>query len=247
MKKALILGSGAGGTMCAANLKKKLNSKQWEISIIDNDEVHHYQPGWLFIPFSVYSAQDCQKPKREFIPEGVNYILDEVVALDIDNRKVEGKKAKYDYDWLIIATGCTIVPEEVDGMMEDWQKNIHTFYTLEGAVALREKMKYFDKGRVVMNIAELPYKCPVAPLEFVYMADWFFDINGHRDNVEIELVTPMAGAFSKPIASSILGETMIQKNIKVTPNFDLAQVNSDEKTIESHRGDNRRLSVQTPC
>lgn len=237
MKKALILGSGAGGTMCAAHLKHKLNSRQWEITIIDNDEVHHYQPGWLFIPFGVYSAEDCQKPKREFIPEGVKYVLDEVVALDKDNRKVEGKKGKYDYDWLIIATGCTIVPEEVDGMMEDWGKNIHTFYTQDGAVALREKMKYFEKGRVVMNIAELPYKCPVAPLEFVYMADWFFDVNGVRNDVEIELVTPMAGAFSKPIASGILGETMIHKNIKVTPNFDLAQVHPEEKTIESHRGD----------
>ena len=132
MKKALILGSGAGGTMCAANLKKKLNSRQWEISIIDSDEVHHYQPGWLFIPFGVYTPQDCQKPKREFIPEGVNYIMDEVTALDSGNRKVEGKKAKYDYDWLIIATGCTVVPEEVDGMMADWQKNIHTFYTQPG-------------------------------------------------------------------------------------------------------------------
>jgi sulfide:quinone oxidoreductase len=98
-------------------------------------------------------------------------------------------------------------------------------------------MKYFDKGRVVLNIAELPYKCPVAPLEFVFMADWFFEVRGVRDSVEIELVTPMAGAFSKPIASSILGDIAIHKNIKVTPNFDIAQVNADEKTIESHKGE----------
>ena len=110
-----------------------MNSRQWEITIIDNDEVHHYQPGWLFIPFDVYTPEDCQKPKREFIPEGVNYILDEVVGLDTDARKVEGKKGKYDYDWLIIASGCVIEPEEVDGMMDDWQKNTHTFYSGESA------------------------------------------------------------------------------------------------------------------
>ncbi|NIP25115.1 MAG: NAD(P)/FAD-dependent oxidoreductase, partial [Phycisphaerae bacterium] len=99
------------------------------------------------------------------------------------------------YDWLVIASGCGIEPEEVEGMMDDWHKNIHDFYTLEGAQALFEKMKYFDKGRVVLNIAELPYKCPVAPIEFVFMADWFFETKGARDDVEIELVTPMAGAF----------------------------------------------------
>ena len=111
------------------------------------------------------------------------------------------------------------MPEEVEGMMDDYGKNIHDFYTLDGAVALREKMKYFEKGRMVFNIAELPYKCPVAPIEFIFMADWFFDVHGVRDNIEIELVTPMAGAFSKPIASGILGEIAVQKSIKVTPNF----------------------------
>jgi sulfide:quinone oxidoreductase len=237
MKKILILGSGAGGTMVAANLSKKLNLKEWQITIIDKDEIHHYQPGWLFIPFGVYTAKDCQKPKREFIPEGINYVTDEVLGLDTSKREVQCKKGTYPYDWLVIASGCSIVPEEVDGLMEDWRKNVFDFYTLDGALALREKMKYFNKGRLVLNIAELPYKCPVAPLEFVYMADWFLDVQGVRDSVEIELVTPMAGAFSKPIASGILSDTMIQKNIKVTPNFDLAQVNPEEKTIESHKGD----------
>ena len=237
MKKILILGSGAGGTMVAAQLNKKLNLKEWQITIIDKDEIHHYQPGWLFIPFGVYTAKDCQKPKRDFIPPGINYVADEVVGLDTSKREVQAKKGNYPYDWLVIASGCSIVPEEVDGMMADWRKNIFSFYTLEDAVALREKIKYFSKGRLVLNIAELPYKCPVAPLEFVYMADWFFDVHGVRDNVEIELVTPMAGAFSKPIASSILGDTMIRKNVKVTPNFDLAKVNPEEKTIESHKGE----------
>lgn len=237
MKKIVILGSGAGGTMVANNLRKKLSPKQWDITIIDKDEIHHYQPGWLFIPFNVYTPGDCQKPKREFIPEGVNFVMDEVVGLDKSSRTVEGKKGKYDYDWLVIASGCTIVPEEVEGMQADYYNNIHDFYTLEGAVKLREKMKYFNKGRVVVNIAELPYKCPVAPLEFIFMADWFFDVKGARKDVEIELVTPMAGAFSKPIASSILGEIAMRKNIKVSPNFDIAKVNPEEKTIESHKGE----------
>ena len=237
MKKILILGSGTGGTMCAAKLRKELSESEWQITIIDNDEAHHYQPGWLFIPFGIYTAEDCMKPKRDFIPSGVNFSLDEVVGVDTSKRKVEGKKDVYEYDWLIIASGCRIVPEEVDGMMDDWHNNIHDFFTIEGAVALRKKMKYFNKGRIVFNIAEMPHKCPVVPMEFLFMADWYFKEAGVRDIVEIELVTPLADVFTKPIATKILGGIAREKNIKITPNFDLSHVNSEEKTIESYKGD----------
>ena len=237
MKKVVILGSGAGGTMVAAKLRKELNESEWEITIIDNDEIHHYQPGWLFIPFDVYTPEDCAKPKRDFIPKGVDFVLDEVVGVDPDKRQVEGKKDRYNYDWLVIASGCRIVPEEVEGMMDDWRGDIHDFYTLEGAVELRQKLKYFDSGRVVLNIAEMPFKCPVAPIEFILMADWFFTINGVRDKVEIEMVSPLGDIFTKPMAAKTFSGVATQKNIKFTGNFDIAQVNAKEKTIESHKGE----------
>ena len=237
MKKVVILGSGAGGTMVAAKLLNQLGNSQWKITIIDKDEIHHYQPGWLFIPFGVYTAEDCAKPKRNFIPEGVDFVLDDVVRVDPDKRLVEGKKGNYDYDWLVIATGCRIMPGEVEGMMEDWHGDIHDFYTLNGAVELYRKLKYFNSGRLVFNIAELPFKCPVAPIEFIFMADWFFTTKGVRDKVEIELVSPLGDIFTKPVASKTLSSFAANKNLKFTGNFDLARVNSKEKTIESYKGD----------
>ncbi|MHC4708110.1 MAG: type III sulfide quinone reductase, selenoprotein subtype [Planctomycetota bacterium] len=237
MKNIVILGSGAGGTMVASKLRRQLSEAEWRITIIDHDELHHYQPGWLFIPFGVYSAEECVKPKREFIPKGVVFAFDKVVGVNPDKREVEGQKGCYNYDWLVIATGCHIVPEEVEGMMDDWYGNIHTYYSLEGAVELRKRLKYFNSGRVVLNVAESPYKCPVAPIEFVFMADWYFTINGVRDKIEIEMVTPMADMFSKPMATKTLRTIAAQKNIKVTPDFDIAQVHADEKSIESHKGE----------
>ena len=237
LRRILILGSGAGGTMVANKLRKNLSESEWQITIIDNDERHHYQPGWLFIPFGIYSPSDCVKPKREFIPEGIDFKLDEVVRINPEQRRVETKLGHYDYDWLVIATGCRIAPEEVEGMTDDWRGDIHDFYTLEGAVALRNKLKYFESGRLVLNICELPIKCPVAPIEFVFLADSFFTLNGLRDRVEIEIVTPVAGLFTKPVATKVLSVMAEQKNIKVTPNFDIAQVNAKEKTIESHKGE----------
>ena len=237
MKKILVLGSGAAGTMAANKLQQKIGGNGWQVTIIDNDELHHYQPGWLFIPFGVYTAQECVKPKRDFIPPGVEFVLDEIVHVDTDKRRVEGKKARYDYDWLVIASGCRIAPEEVEGMMDGWQKSIHTFYTLQGANALYKKLKYFDSGRLVVNIAELPFKCPVAPIEFVFMADWYLRVKGVRDKVEIELVSPLADIFTKPMAARTFGSFAEKKNVHFTGNFDLARVNSNENTIESYKGD----------
>ncbi len=250
MKKILILGSGSGGTMVAAKLRKKLSMTQWQITIIDNDEIHHYQPGWLFIPFGIYTAQDCMKPKRNFIPEGVDFVLDEIVAVDTDKRSVKCKNSNYDYDWLVIATGCRIAPEEIEGL-EDWAPNPsakeHTFFTLESAVALYKKMKYFKKGKLVFNIAEMPHKCPVVPMEFIFMADWFFAKQGVRDDIEIEFVTPNTGIFTKPIATKVLSVAAEEKEIKVVPNFDLASVDTEKGILESARGEtvNYDLLVST--
>jgi len=237
MRRIVILGSGAGGTIVANKLRHELSESEWEITIIDQEELHHYQPGYLFIPFGIYSRQDILKPKKEFIPRGVEFVVDRVVRIDTDQRRVEALHGRYNYDWLVIATGCRLKPDEVEGMSEGMGRDIHDFYTLEGAEALRKALKYFTCGKVVLNIAELPFKCPIAPLEFVFMADWYFHVTGVRDRVEIELVTPLANTFTKPIAAQALGNIAEKKNIKVTPFFEIARVNTAEKTIESHKGE----------
>ncbi len=237
MRKVLILGAGAGGTIVANMLRNEVPESELEITIIDRDERHHYQAGYLFIPFGVYSPDDVIKPKKGFIPQGVEFVVDYIVKIDPENRRVETRLGKYEYDWLIISTGCDIAPEEIDGMNDAWRTDVFDFYTLEGAIALSKKLKYFDSGKIVLNIAEVPYKCPIAPLEFVFMADWFFQVNGVRDKVDIEFVTPLDNVFTKPVAAKVLAEFAAKKNIKVTPNFDLAQVNAKEKSIESHKGD----------
>ena len=139
MRKVVILGSGAGGTMVANNLQKELDESEWQITIIDREEEHHFQSGYLFIPFGLYSRNDVLKPKKEFIPQGVEFVVDEVVNVDKDQRRVRTTLGEYDYDWLVIATGCRIAPEEIDGMVDGWGKDIFDFYTLDDAIELRKK------------------------------------------------------------------------------------------------------------
>ncbi len=248
MKNLVVLGYGAGGTMVATKLREKLEESEWNITVIDRDWQHHYQPGWLFIPFGIYTQEDCVKPKLDFVLKGIDFVLDEVTNIDPVKKRIKTKKGHYDYDWLVVATGCRIMPGEVEGMMEGWRGDIQDYYTPEGAVALYKKWKYFKKGRIVLNIAEMPIKCPVAPLEFIFMADWFFTVNGVRNDIELELVTPLSGAFTKPMASAALSKLCEEKNIKITPNFDIAEVNAAGKVITSAKGDeiNYDLLVAIP-
>ncbi|MBN1650553.1 MAG: NAD(P)/FAD-dependent oxidoreductase [Bacteroidales bacterium] len=233
MKKLLILGAGTAGTMMANKLDKTLEAKEWEITIVDQYKTHYYQPGFLFIPFNIYKKQDVIKPKSNFFPPRVKVIYKSIDKIVGEENKVfldGGQVLQYDY--LIIATGTETRPDETPGLKDKlWYKSIFDFYTIEGACALQEYFKNFEGGKLVMCISEIPYKCPVAPIEFVCLAEAYFTKKGIRDKVDITYVTPMSGAFTKPVASKMLGDLLEEKNIKVIPDFYLERVDNENKKI----------------
>jgi sulfide:quinone oxidoreductase len=236
MKKIVILGAGTGGTIMANKLRKTLSRDEWEITIVDNDKTHYYQPGFLFIPFGIYNRDDVIKPKADFIPSGVKMIFQSIDKIEPENNRVllDGGQV-LNYDYMILATGTNIDPDETPGLKgELWRKQIFDFYTLDGAVALREFFRDWEGGNLVINIAEQPIKCPVAPLEFSFLADAYFTEIGIRDKVNISYVTPLPGAFTKPKASKMLGELMEEKNIRVIPDFYLEKVDTENKVIQSY-------------
>jgi len=237
MKKLVILGAGCAGSMVANKLRKLLNHEEWSITIIDKDDKHVYQPGLLFIPFGIYKPDDVLRSRSEFIPKGVNFIIDEIVLIDTDEQRVETTAGSYEYDKVIVCTGVSLAPEEIPGLAKEWQKTAFDFYTLEGAVNLSHALRAFKSGKLVLNIAEFPFKCPVAPLEFVYLADAFFTERGLRDKIDIRLVTPLPGAFTKPKASAFFSQLIEQKNIKTTTDYDLVEVDGKDKKIISAGGE----------
>ncbi|MDP4292211.1 MAG: FAD/NAD(P)-binding oxidoreductase [Bacteroidota bacterium] len=238
MKRLVIVGAGTAGTMTANKLRKSLSPKEWEITILDKDKTHYYQPGFLFIPFGTYTPKDVIKQKQTFIPDGVNLVYADVDRIEAEQNKVvltDGKE--YAYDFLVIATGCQIRPEETPGLKEsNWYQNIFDFYTLEGSTALHEFFKNWQGGRLVVTITELPFKCPVAPLEFAFLADAYFTRRGIRDKVEIIFTTPMSGAFTKPKATAMLGKLLADKHIQLIPDFYVERVDSENNKIYSYDG-----------
>jgi len=236
MKKLVILGAGTAGTMMLNKLYKVLDREEWELTIVDQYKTHYYQPGFLFIPFGIYKKDDVIKPKANFFPPGTNVIFSPIDKIVAEENKVllEGGKV-LNYDYLIVATGTETRPSETEGLKDKlWYKDIFDFYTIEGALELHKRFKDWEGGDLVMCIPELPYKCPVAPLEFVFLADDYFTKKGIRDKVNIKYVTLMSGAFTKPVASKMLGEILAEKNIEVIPDFYLSSVDNEEKKLISY-------------
>ena len=235
MKNLVILGAGTAGTMTANRFRRALDSSEWCVTIVEKDENHYYQPGFLFIPFGIYDRSDVVKTGRDLLSPGVRVIAAAVDRIEPAINQVRlGDGTILPYDFLVVATGAGIRPEQTEGLKGDlWHKQIFDFYTLEGACALAEFFKSWNGGTLVVNIAEMPIKCPVAPLEFAFLADAYFTERGIRDKVDIHFVTPLPGAFTKHRASVMLGHFLAKKNIRVTAEFNIARVDNAARTIVS--------------
>ena len=236
MKRLVVLGAGTAGTMAINKLRPMLPESEWQITVVEPSDVHHYQPGYLFLPFGAYTPEETIEPTDRFIPEGVVRVRAEVDRVDADANVVHlsnGERLAYDY--LIIATGTSPRPDQTPGMVDEavWRDTVHEFYTFEGAVALRDKLESWPGGRLVVHVTEMPIKCPVAPLEFTFLADAYFAEKGMRDQVEIVYVTPLEGAFTKPVASKLLGHMLEDRKIGLESDFMIDQVDGETRKIVS--------------
>lgn len=233
MRNLLILGAGTAGTMMANHLVGKLPKEDWTITIVDQHKTHYYQPGFLFLPFDIYTTKQVKKNGKKFIPKRVNYINEKIDLILPEENKVNLENGTVlAYDILIVATGTNIAPDEIEGMDgPEWYQSIFDFYTYEGAKALRNKLREWKGGKLVVHISEMPIKCPVAPLEFAFLADSYFKHKGIRDKVDITFVTPLDGAFTKPKATHALHHLLKEKNIKEVTNFNIERVDYEHNKI----------------
>ena len=206
MKTILILGAGTAGTAIAHKLRRRL-SNDWDVAVVDPSTTHLYQPGLLFLPFGDETEERIVRERGSTLGKGITWHKNTVKAIDTERRRVEVAEGEpLSYDFLIIASGTEIRPDMIDGMLGDgWHESVFDFYTLEGAKALQKALANFEGGRLVVNVVEMPIKCPVAPLEFAFLADAYLTKRGIRDKTELVYATPLDGAFTKPLASKTLG------------------------------------------
>jgi sulfide:quinone oxidoreductase len=234
MKRLLVLGGGTAGTMAVNKLRPRLARDEWQITVVDPSDTHYYQPGYLFVPFGIYQPEEIVKPRKRFIPEGVDLVQAEVdKVLPEDNKVLLVGGQELPYDYLIIASGTTPRPDQTPGMADDMGGSVHEFFSYEGAKRLAEKLKTWEGGKLVVHLTEMPIKCPVAPLEFSFLAEAFFTEKGMRDQVEITYVTPLEGAFTKPVASKHLGGMFDERKIQLEADFMIESIDPEAKKLVS--------------
>jgi sulfide:quinone oxidoreductase len=235
-RRLLVLGAGTAGTMIVNKLRRTLDTAEWDITVVDRDDVHPYQPGYLFLPFGTYAPDQIFRSRRSVLPSGVDFVIGDVDRVDGAADTVtltDGRTLTYDY--LVIASGASPRPDQTPGMLGDeWRRSIFDFYTFEGAQALATALDGFDHGRLVVHITEMPIKCPVAPLEFTFLAEAWLRQKGLRDRVELVYVTPLPGAFTKPVASEHLGAMLEERKIVLESDFMVERIDVERKALVSY-------------
>ncbi len=234
--RIVILGAGTGGTLTANRLRREYAADEASITVVDQDDKHVYQPGLLFVPFGLARADDIVRPRHEQLHHGIDYHQSAIDRVAIDTDTVHlADGTDLPYDLLVVATGVQLLPEETEGLTgTGWGERVHTFYDLEGASALQRSLAAFEGGRLVINIVDMPIKCPVAPLEFAFLADWFFQEGGIRDRVEISYVTPLDAAFTKPVAAAHLGGMLDERGIELVTEFNTGEVDGEGGRLISY-------------
>ncbi len=240
MKNLVILGAGTAGTTLANRLVGRLPSG-WSVTVADPQERHLYQPGLLFLPFSTNGDVRLERPRGATFRPGVTWVRDSVERIEADERRIRlAGGERLAYDLLVIASGAQTRPDETPGLLgSEWGKSAHQFYTLDGSRALRRALAGFAGGRLVVNVVEMPIKCPVAPLEFLFLADDYFARRGIRERVELVYATPLDGAFTRPVASKVLSSMLEEKGIRVEAEFSTGEVDVEGRSLVSY--DERRV------
>jgi len=237
-KRIVVLGGGTGGTMVANRLRRHFDGDEAEIHVVDRDDAHVYQPGLLFVPFGLAEADEIVRSRHRQLRGNITFHENEVMEVWIERNEVlldDGTVLPYDV--LVVASGARLQPEETEGLAgPGWNERVFTFYTPDSAVALQAALERFDHGRLVVNLVDMPIKCPVAPLEFAFLADWYLRERGIRDRVDLVYSTPLDGAFTKPVASEQLAGLLGEKEIELVTEFNAGEVDGVGGKLASYDG-----------
>jgi sulfide:quinone oxidoreductase len=238
MQHVLVLGGGVGGTLVAnlisRKIKKQIDAGEAKVTVVDQTGEHVYQPGFMYIAMGNQDPKSLRKPERRLLDDRVELVIGEATRIDDDARQVElGDGTRLDYDELIISLGSRILPEAV----EHFQTEAHHFYTVEAAQRLRKALDSFTGGKVVVGIASMPYKCPPAPLEVVFLIEAELRQRGLREKSELHYCSPIARAFTIESVSEMASPELEAKGIELHTFFNVEAIDPERKVVMSLEGE----------
>ncbi len=230
----LVLGDGAAGTIISNKLRFLIKREDAEITVIGNSKFHYFKPDGIHIPLGIKNYKDSVKKTEFLFNYGINFVRDTVTAIDVENRSVKTDSGRdFTYDYLIIATGDRLVPEEIP----NFQKEASHFYTLEGSLELGKKLAGFKGGKIVIGPSSIPYQCPPAPYEFTFQLDRYLRRRGIRDKTELHYMFPLNRVFTMENVSEHVQKLFDERDVEYHTLFNMESIEADKKVVTSLEGE----------
>ncbi len=197
----VVLGGGIGGMVAANEVRRRLAATH-RVVVVEKNAQHAFAPSFLWLMTGEREPDQIRRPLGRLLRRGVELVQAEVAGIDPVHRTVRTSAAELRYDRLIIALGAELAPEAIPGLAEA----SHTFFTFDGAVRLRDRLREFSGTRVAVVVSATPYKCPAAPHEGAMLLEAYFRRRGLSSKMEIHLFTPEPQPM--PVAGPQLGEAV---------------------------------------
>ena len=233
--RVVVLGGGVGGTLVANLLDKSLGHDA-RVTVVDPTGMHDYQPGYLYVALGEASGHWLSRDERTLLRRGVDLAIEEAVRIHPDAQTVQLRSgASIEWDYLVLATGARLMHEAIPGLAE----GSFGFYSLPDAERLREELRRFTGGRLLVGVAGIPYKCPPAPVEFTMMVEEYLRKKDIRDRSEVTLLSPLNRAFTIESASTLIKPIMDERGIELATFFNVEEVDASAHTVTSLEGEKR--------
>jgi sulfide:quinone oxidoreductase len=241
--KILIVGGGMGGTILGNNLARRLGPEirggKVQLTMLSASDKHMYQPGLLYLALGRMTPDELYRDQASLLEPGIDFQVDPVETFELDQNRVKTKGGKtHSYDILVIATGARPVPEMIPGLAE----HAETFYTEATAVKMFKRLQAFQGGRVVIAVG-VPHKCPMAPLEIIFMLHDYFKDRGIRDKVQLHYTYPVGRVHSLENVAKWAAPEMDRLGITYETLFNMKEVDGANKTVRSEEGSEAKYDL----
>ncbi|AIY89586.1 NAD(P)/FAD-dependent oxidoreductase [Geoglobus acetivorans] len=237
MKRVVILGGGVAGTLTAnylvPKIKERIKNEEVQITLISDRNFQIYEPGFLYMIFNRLGEGELKRNLGELVDPAVQLVIDRATKIDADNSRVVTENGSYDYDYLVIATGSRVVPEEIPGLKEGG----HWFYNLEGATRLREALAKFNGGKIVVSVMGIPHKCPVAPMEVTFILHDFLRRRNLRDKSELLYTYPINKIFTMDPVVELIQPMFDERGIQYKTFFNPIEVDAKNRKVITLEGE----------